>query len=311
MKVVSMVALLMALSAMAATEISPSTPSVVLECGDLRAEIVPAWAGRLMFFGRKGGRNVLWTNPDASDAVFDQNGNPRWPNFGGEKTWVGSQEECWLAFAGKDKGTVWPPPAWFDSMPLRVVHSDPTNLVLRSDAHAGGDWVVAMERSFSLGPDRLVMRQRLLPEAIGSAGAEPLPDDIRRLWSITQVPRPDFVLLHPWGEARHVEHDHIPAPVPSEVAGWMRIDLAQMSGSGKMEADGDALAMPLADGTGWFLLEQAAPKRFLDAFASPGRAMVYGSEPDFKPSPYAELEFAAYGPDAEQTIVFSFPDTLP
>ncbi len=47
------------------------------------------------------------------------------------------------------------------------------------------------------------------------------------------------------------------------------------------------------------------------AIAEPGRAMVYASPDDFKPSVYAELEFAAYGPDAEHAVRFSLPKELP
>ncbi len=289
----------------AASAPSPAPATVVLECGDLRAEVAPAWAGRLMFFGRKDGRNVLWTNPDAASAPPDANGNPVWKNVGGEKTWVGSQKKGWRGFVGQAEGSVWPPPAWFDSEPLRVVSADTTNVILRSDAHACGDWVVALERCLTLWPDRLVLRQRLLPEAVGAAGPDPLPDDIRRLWSITQVPRPEFVLLRPCGAARHVEEEGVPAPVPCGTAGWKRIDIASMTRVGKMAADGDALVAPLADGTGWLQIEQTAPSRFLEAIVAPGRAMVYASSPEYTPSPYAELEFAAYGPDAEQTLVLT------
>ena len=36
--------------------------------------------------------------------------------------------------------------------------------------------------------------------------------------------------------------------------------------------------------------------------------MVFASSPDYRPTPYAELEFAAYGPDAEQTLEFRIAD---
>ena len=58
-------------------------------------------------------------------------------------------------------------------------------------------------------------------------------------------------------------------------------------------------------------MEQTAPERCLSAFATPGRAMVYASPDDFKPSIYAELEFAAYGPDAEYAVRLSLPRQLP
>ncbi len=93
----------------------PNDASLVLENDAIRAEIVPAWAGRLMFFGRADGPNVLWTQPEAARFTIDAGGKPVWRNVGGEKTWVGSQGRGWRAFAGKESGSVWPPPAWFDS----------------------------------------------------------------------------------------------------------------------------------------------------------------------------------------------------
>ena len=90
----------------------PFPDSIVLSNDVLRAEIVPAWAGRLMFFGQPGGPNALWTWPEAARLTVDENGNPAWRNLGGEKTWVGSQGAGWRAFVGKESGRVWPPPAW-------------------------------------------------------------------------------------------------------------------------------------------------------------------------------------------------------
>lgn len=285
---------------------SASTP-LVLENETLRAEIVPDWAGRLMFFGRKGGENVLWTQPEAADFGCHPNGTPMWKNVGGEKTWVGSQDAGWRAFAGIEEGGVWPPPAWFDSMPLRVVEAGPKRIVLRSDAHRGGDWIVAMEREFTLEEDVLVIRQRLLPEDVGARGPDVLPDDDRRLWSVAQVPRPAFVLVRLCDEHRHTKSGTISDPIPSHDAPWARLEIPNSEKPSKINVDGDALAMPLANGGGWLLIEQTAPERFLKAFAKPGRAMVYASPDGFKPSEYAELEFAAYGPDAEQTLRLSLP----
>lgn len=280
--------------------------TIVLQNDALRAEIVPAWAGRLMFFGRTGGTNVLWTWPEAAGFTVDGNGHSVWRNVGGEKTWVGSQGAGWRAFAGKKAGIVWPPPAWFDSEPMEVVSADSTNVVLRTAPHRGDDWVVALERSFSLEADALVVRQRLMPESAGERGPEALPDDDRRLWSVMQIPRPDRVFLHLAGEGRQIRDGAMPAPVPIDRPGWTFLDVGGMDGDGKISADGDRLAVPLADG--WLVLSQTAPARHLAAFASPGRAMVFASKPDERPSPYAELEFAAYGPDAEQVLEFRIAD---
>ena len=110
---------------------------------------------------------------------------------------------------------------------------------------------------------------------------------------------------------RHTKFGEISAPEPDAPDGWSRIDIPGADAARKLSADGDALAVRLADGSGWFLMEQTAPERSLSGFAEPGRAMVYASPDDFKPSVYAELEFAAYGPDAEHTVRFSLPKELP
>jgi len=285
--------------------------TIVLENGALRVEIVPAWAGRLMFFGRAGGGNVLWTQPEAADFGCHPSGKPRWKNVGGEKTWVGSDGAGWRAFEGIESGPVWPPPAWFDSMPMQVVAADATNVVLRTGIHRAGDWAVALERAFSLEADALIVKSRLITEEAGTRGAATLPDDDRRLWSIAQIPRPAFVMIRLWGDGRHTKFGEISAPMPDTLAGWSRIVVPGADAASKISADGDALAVPLADGSGWFLMEQTAPERCLSAFSTPGRAMVYASPDDFKPSVYAELEFAAYGPDAEHAVRFSLPHELP
>ncbi|MBR1608350.1 MAG: hypothetical protein IJ678_01905, partial [Kiritimatiellae bacterium] len=291
----------------------------VLQNDAIRAEIVPAWAGRLVFFGRPGGSNALWANPAAADAGLDEAGNPLWKNVGGEKTWVGSQGAGWRAFAGRtDTGAVWPPPAWFDSEPLETVRADATNVLLRSGWHsfaAGGEWTCALEREFTLLPDRLVVRMRmLLPE--GVAPGEPLPDDDRRLWSVAQVPRPERVAIRPLDGMRVTCAGAAKPPVRDGAEGtgaWAWMDIAGMDSHGKLLADADALAVeiPESGGGGWFAIEQTAEPRHLGAFATPGRAMVFASAPDYEPSPYAELEFAAYGPDAAQTLQLRFLPRLP
>ena len=284
--------------------------TIVLQNDSLRAEIVPAWAGRLMFFGRADGPNVFWTYPEAALFTVNANGSPIWRNVGGEKTWVGSQKAGWRAFAGVAEGSVWPPPAWFDAEPMEVVRVDSRSALLRTGVHLSGDWEGAMEREFRLEDDRLVIHQRLLPTKASVAGdlARVRPNDDRRLWSVAQVPRPDRVAVHTTGEGRHVREENMPEPVPAETAGWVWVEMKNPAVAGKMEADGDALAAPLADGSGWLVIEQTAPERHLSGFADPGRTMVYASLPDFQPSAYAELEFSAFGPDAEQTLVYRLAD---
>jgi hypothetical protein len=285
--------------------------TIILTNDSLRVEIVPDWAGRMMFFGRPEGVNALWTNPEAATYTIDTAGKSLWKNVGGEKTWVGSQRRGWRAMAGLEKGRVWPPPAWFDSMPMQVVATGPTNAVLRTGVHRTGDWAISMERAFTLLDDRLVIRQRLIPADAAGVSEPPITNDMRRLWSVAQIPRPDRVAIRLVGEGRICDDASLPAPVPSDIPGWSWIDIAGKDRDGKIEADGEALAAPLSDGSGWLVIEQTAPERHLSAFERPGRAMVYASKKTFLPSGYAELEFAAYGADAEQTLTFRIAPSIP
>ncbi len=292
---------------------APSAPvpdSILLTNASLRVEIVPEWAGRMMFFGRPGGTNILWTNPEAANYTIDTAGKALWKNVGGEKTWVGSERRGWRAIAGVEKGRVWPPPAWFDSMPMQVVATGPTNAVLHTGVHRAGEWAISMERAFTLLDDRLVIRQRLIPADASSVHEPPITNDMRRLWSIAQIQRTDRVAIRLVGEGRICDDTSLPAPVPSDIPGWSWIDIAGKDDSGKIEADGDALAAPLPDDSGWLVIEQTAPAPYISAFERPGRAMVYASKSDFWPSAYVELEFAAYGADAEQTLTFRLTPSL-
>ncbi len=306
----------LAFFAVAAASLAAPPEPLVLENAALRAEVVPAWAGRLLFFGRPGGPNLLWTDPGAPDVPEYVDGRRQWRNFGGEKTWVGTQEEVWPLFAKTNRdGTVWPPPAWFDTMPLSVVRADATNILLRSGIHGTGDasWQGAIEREFTLFADRLEVRERLvLPEGAAGVGETPKPDDPRRIWSVTQVPRPGRVALRLCGDRRTAQKEGIPEPVSEGDSEWRFLDVATLPGEGgKMDADADALAASLPDGTGWLVIRQLASPRHLSAFASPGRAMVYVSPKDWRPSPYIELEFAAYGADAAHALEFRLLQTLP
>ena len=152
-------------AAIAVAAIGPALSSdlaetLVLQNDALRAEVSPAWGGRLMFFGRTGGKNALWTNPSASTNTCDSAGKAKWKNVGGEKTWVGAiGSDYWKGFSSD--GRDWPPPEWFDSAPLDVVRADATNILLRSGFHSACGWTIALEREFTLTGDRLLLREKL------------------------------------------------------------------------------------------------------------------------------------------------------
>ena len=299
----------------------PAAPApIVLENAALRAEVVPAWGGRLMSFGRPGGGNALWTEPSAATNTVDASGKPFWKNAGGEKTWVGGMS-AWKGFKGEGAKSHWPPPAWFDSAPLGVVRSNATNVLLRSAPHTSGDWTVALEREFTLLGDRLVLNERLLPLSTNDNShnspqieninhpreEEPTPDDPRRIWSVTQIPLVSRVRGRLCGEGRMaLERNGKPCfPAPKRLDGtWIELDMDSAWKHAKLDFDGDAIAAPLSDGSGdWLVIKQTADARHLGAFATPSRAIVFTTGGDH-PHPYIELEFIALGPDAAHTIEF-------
>ena len=284
-----------------------------LNNGPMSATVVPAWGGRLMELRRDGGANALWTDPEAVANGFDSAGKPIWKNVGGEKTWVGSQGPGWRGFA--PDGSVWPPPSWFDSAPLSVAHADPTNLLLRSGFHESHGWRVALEREFTLFPDRLVVEERLFPEADGPDGPEAVADDDRRVWSVTQIPFVPAVAVRRVDARRWKINQNCPVPEPrGDGSDWADIDISRCGKNGHIFLDGDALAAPLADGTGrWLQIEQTAAPRHLAHFEKPSRAIMYttGPESQHSKTPYIELEFVALGADARQTLVMQILDGRP
>ena len=286
--------------------------AIVLGNAALRAEIVPAWAGRLVSLGRPGGANALWTNPPAVTSA-PTNGEDRiWRNFGGNKTWVGEMEAAWPGFQEPPADAHWPPPDWFDAAPLEVVRANATNVLLRSGSHTNAalGWAVALEREFTLLPDRLVLREKLSDSGRKDFASSAAPDDPRRVWSNTQIPFTPHVAIRRVAEGRERLLRGCPAPTPrGDGSNWADLGLADAPQHARIDADGDALAAEIS-GVGWLLIEQSAPERHLSAFATPSRAIVYTTGGAAR-NPFVELEFVALGPDAEQTTSFQILESRP
>ena len=295
----------------AALHLDAEPATLILENDALRAEVVPEWGGRLMFLGRPGGKNALWTNPAAAANTVDEKGKEVWKNVGGEKTWVGGMG-LWKGFANKTDAKAWPPPAWFDSAPLEVVRANATNILLRSAAHTSGDWTVALEREFTLAEDGLKVREKLLDGTTGASMTDgTTTNDPRRVWSVTQIPFVDNVAVRLVDAGRATYFCGCPALSAKDDAGWSRLDLSAAPKNSRVALDGDALAAEIP-GVGRLVIEQSADARHIGSFVDPSRAIVYTTGKDIAPSkwtggkasPYIELEFIALGPDAEQTLTF-------
>jgi hypothetical protein len=142
---------------------------------------------------------------------------------------------------------------------------------------------------------------------------EPHPGDSRRVWSVTQIPFVDKVAVRPVDVGRARYFCGCPEISAKDDDGWSRLDFSAAPKNARVALDGDALAAPVADGSGdWLVISQKAGRRHLGSFNEPSRAIVYTTGKDIAPSkwtggkasPYIELEFAALGPDAEQELTF-------
>ena len=160
-----------------------------------------------------------------------------------------------------------------------------------------------------------------LETGIGNTGNngnthDPLPDDPRRVWSVTRIPLVETVRAHLAGEGRSECFLGCPPLSAPDAEGWAELDLSAAPKNARIELDGDALSADIP-GAGRLVIEQTADARHLGAFAKPSRAIVYTTGKEFQPSKwsgygprgYIELEFTALGHDARQTLSFRISDT--
>lgn len=246
---------------------------MTLISGGFEVIIQPA-IGRIMRFARQGGPNALWTNPEG----YDDDG---WNNLGGEKLWLWPQDQ-WLS----ELGAEWPPPLegakwtatsgadWVEwELPLHPL----TTGVIRRVAILNGS-MLKVQSTISVAPSTFPFR----------------------LWSITQIPRPDRLLI-PTNSARikpaaGTTFDKMPH-------GWVL--KTPPAHGGKWFFDGDSVVASTPGGILTICHSNHSPVAFDDAiekvqiYFDHEAAVVRPSHLD----PYAELEFvAAQGSDSLDLI---------
>ena len=142
--------------------------------------IVVPQLSRVMYFGLKGGSNLLWVAPSANGQEYAGPGG-EWRNLGGDKIWPEPQ-----AVFG------WPPPYFFDNAPSDA-EAIAGGVRLKTRAVAPRLGCVCV-REFTLDADaaRVSIRQ-----CFEKSAGEPLA---LTLWNVTQVCTPTYSLL-PLGPA--------------------------------------------------------------------------------------------------------------
>ena len=138
-----------------------------------------------------------------------------------------------------------------------------------------------------------------------AAQPPPEPDDPHRIWSVTQVPFAPRLAARLCGEGRTKPSAGFPEEPTERHGDWVVFDIAAAPDKAAFAADADALAVE--GPAGWLVVSQRADARFLGAFGTPGRALVYttGAKPDDPAAAYTELEFVALGRDAAHEIAFA------
>lgn len=147
--------------------------------------VVVPQVGRVMFFGRTGGKNVLYNNESlAGQTVPKDDGT--WHDFGGDKVWP-TQQDWWIRYTDRNG---WPPPYFSDAAPQTA---EPIEQGLRLTSALSPEFGTRTIREFVMDPkEPLVYVRQWFKKEEG----KPV---VMSLWTVTQVCQPDFALL-PTGE---------------------------------------------------------------------------------------------------------------
>jgi hypothetical protein len=119
----------------------------VLTNGNVEVVAVPE-VGRVMQFHFVDEDPVFWENPTLQGKTPDPNSKD-WQNFGGDKSWPAPQAE-WPKLIGRE----WPPPAAFDSKPVKAETHDGVIELINPIEPAYG---IRVRRTISLDPHRPIM----------------------------------------------------------------------------------------------------------------------------------------------------------
>lgn len=116
--------------------------SYVLTNGTVEVIVVPE-VGRVMQFHFVGEDAIFWENPKLLGKPPDPTAKD-WQNFGGDKSWPAPQAD-WPKMIGRE----WPPPAAFDSLPVKAETHDGVIELINPIEPAYG---IRVRRTISLDP---------------------------------------------------------------------------------------------------------------------------------------------------------------
>ncbi|HSU69042.1 MAG TPA: DUF4380 domain-containing protein [Tepidisphaeraceae bacterium] len=147
--------------------------------------IVPQ-VGRVMFFARTGGQNVLYNNEDLSGQTVPGDDH-QWHNFGGDKVWP-TQQDWWDRYTDRKGG--WPPPYFSDAAPQSA---EPIPHGVRMTSPLSPEFGTRTIREFVMDPKLPMIHVR---QWFKKEGGKPV---VMTLWTVTQVRQPEYAMA-PLGE---------------------------------------------------------------------------------------------------------------
>ncbi|MGI5867888.1 MAG: hypothetical protein ACOX9C_00385 [Kiritimatiellia bacterium] len=276
-----------------APDASPKVKFITIKSENVRAIVAPELGGRVMSLQFNNGANVLWTNAQSKTPIGG------WQNSGGEKTWIGPQEN-WAAVGGRG----WPPPDFADRDAFLVTNQTPTSISLLSTPDT--NWNVRISRTIEALPDRLRVTSELLPTG-------PLPATRITNWSVAQLPPPQRLAVRLTGRKRFTNSmdDHTPLPEPVRLADdKLAFDFSHVTNNGKCSFDADLFLIDVPGGR--LAIQQLGEQPEDDLLEVPERAQLYyGAKASLPPDcePYIEVEFTRPHPASRQQIDYRFiPD---
>jgi hypothetical protein len=273
-----------------ALDISDRHDAIRLTNGTVNVVIVPSLGGRIMSYGYTGGgRNVLWTNPDAEppSAILSEttpSTRPASTNYGGDKAWPWPQDE-WPRLIGR----MYPPPPEADQAVYksRLIGSHGVRLESPPIVSHGARIV----REISLDPvgTRVTIATRLEL----ASGDRPPPS--MAAWSVTQIPGNAklFARLLPGGATKPMAPAATP---PSATTRPVRDRIVTIHPPvprpAKLGLDADVLAA--ATGTVLFVQRSATAAAVNEpGYRATERAQIFCQKASGSTPQYLELEFTS------------------
>ncbi len=167
--------------------------SYELTNAEVRVVVVPA-IGRIMHYGLKNGKNLLWDDPRFYGVTlppgqpYRENGAVAWANFGGDKVWPTEQSK----FADIN-GYAWPPDHWFDGGTHQAEEIAGGVKIISGVSDFCGARCIREITLADSGSDLIIKQTIRKEKRARKSSVEPIEFTV---WNVTQIRNPLAALLN-------------------------------------------------------------------------------------------------------------------